>query len=227
VALLSTAANQYVKMAFLRTYIAKATAGTSDELKYTRGSQDGAKARYFGMKAKVVVSDILDGKVTSEDVTPRDILVGLNQYASAMRYAEALASDLRESPNGSREIFTFSMDYARKYVPELYLFTAFLNASTLNIIKSTDQEMRNAIYPIIDFDTARNPPQTPDSIIMKIINLRYEKPIKISEMSLDIYGKPNIVALSMRVPEFRQWLISNGWTAADFEYSVGPYTPPK
>lgn len=219
IAAIGTAANQYAKTAyFAKTVSTEMTnkARVPSRVKYVE--RDSNKAREFLNLAKGDVADILDGKITLDDVPARDILVGLNQYAAALRYLDGLGVDISFSPKTSKEIFTFTMDYSYRFVPELNLFTSLLNASTLTVLNATSPyEVKDALYPILDLDTKKGK-LLDASIIHKIIDSRFEKkPRLISDTNMDIYSKRNALTLAKKVPEFKAWLISNGWTDADFQ----------
>jgi hypothetical protein len=56
------------------------------------------------------------------------------------------------------------------------------------------------------------------SIIYYILDSRLEKqPKNVGDTNMDIYGKRNIVHLSKIVPEFKKWLMNNGWVESDFK----------
>lgn len=216
VAALSTAANQYVKTAYFTTTIAQEMSKKAGAKRSARAPQDIEKAKVFLAAAQKDVSDILDGKLTEEDVTPRDILVGLNQYAAALRYFKALGINVSSLKN-DKEIFLYATEYAHRQVPQLVHFTALLNASTLALLDDSDpKEIKQALYPILEFDT--NGSFLPNSILHKVIDSRFEpKPDDVGSTNQDIYSKRNTLRLASKVPEFQTWLMANGWTEADFQ----------
>lgn len=218
IATLATIANKYADTAYFAKTISK---GMSEKAAISRTHYEKRNIfkslKYAGLVKENVV-DVLDGKITSSDIPARDVLVGLNQYAAALRYLEALGADVSFSPKSAKEIFTFTMDYSRRYVPELSLFTSLLNASTLVILNTSDSgEIKAALYPILDLNT-KNIKTSDTSIIHKIVNSRLEeKPKTISDTNLDIYSKRNILLLAHTVPDFKTWLMSNGWVEDDFK----------
>ncbi len=216
IAAIGTSANQYAKTAYFSKTIAKEMTAEGGAFRSFYSDRDVKKSLEFISLANDTVSSIMDGKITSEDVVPRDILVGLNQYAASLRYLEALGI-IATSTKNSQEIFSFTMDYSNKYVKELVLFTSLLNASTLVILPtSTELEIKTALYPVLDLDL-KKVRLMETSIIHKVLNSRLEvKPKYIGGTSLDIYSKRNITKLASKVPDFKKWLEINGWTESDF-----------
>jgi len=209
---LSTAANQYAGNAYFNTNQSEGERGVY--LKNTE--RDIKKALEFLSASNDDVTKILEGKLTSSDIPARDILVGLNQHAAAIRYLEAMGINT-VSTKTSREIFTFAMDYSSRFVIELNMFTSLINASTLVILdSSTTEEIKVALDPILSFDI-KKPSSYKGSVIIKIINSRFEQKLEGSNyVRMDIYSKRNVLLIASRVPEFKAWLMSNGWTETDF-----------
>ena len=213
---LATAANQYAGNTYFKVMRAPELPDEerSDYLK--NAQRDIKKALEFLSAANDDVVKIVEGKLTSSDMPARDILVGLNQYAAALRYLEAMGVNAT-STKTSREIFIFAMNYAPRFVLELNMFTSLINASTLAILdSSTTEEMKTALGPILSFDTGK-PNSYKGSVIIKILNSRFEqKPEGIIYRRMDIYSKSNVLLIASRVPEFKAWLLSTGWTESDF-----------
>lgn len=214
---LGTVANQYAAIAYKKMSLAKEMPANEGALysKYTE--RDIKKSLEFLGLTNNDVEKILKGEITSVDMPARDILVGLNQYASALRYLEALGVNTTP-PKTSREIFAFAMDYSSHFVIELNIFTSLINASTLAILNSsTSDEIKVALSPILSFDT-KKPNSYKGSVIRKIINSRLEeKPAKISDTKTSFYSKRNAQLLASKVPDFKVWLMSNGWVESDFK----------
>lgn len=217
VATLATAANQYAGNLYFKTVLTKEMEDNGEASRLKDVSRDLKKSVDFLNMSSGDVEKILDGKLTSADMPARDILVGLNQYASALRYLEALGVKAT-STNTSREVFAFAMDYSARFVLELNIFTSLVNASTLAILdSSTSEEIKIALSPILSFDT-KKPNSYKGSVIKKIIQSRFEqKPAEISRTRLDIYSKRSVLLNASKVPEFKAWLMSNGWGEADFK----------
>ncbi len=225
IAAVSTLANQYAKMAYYNVTISREMPEKAGAERRKNSKNDALKAAEFIKVAKPDVDAILSGKITDKDLTPRDILVGLNQYAAASRYLDALliavnmpTSTLPDSYRNTRQVFSFAKEYSHKNVPELILFTSLLDASTLAILdNATPQEIKVALFPILDFNT-KTGKLSPNSIIHKILNSRFEpKPKDIGDSNMDIYSKRNTLRLAKKVPEFKQWLKYNGWQDSDFK----------
>jgi len=146
-----------------------------------------------------------------KDILPHSLLVGLNQYAAALRYLEAAGTDISviNSPIDAQELFAFNMAFSKKFAPELKIFTSLLNASTLSLVTENADLLKESLEPIIAFDTTKTNPR---GVVQGIIDAKNSK-----FTGLDIYSKINITTLGKRVPEFAAWLISNGWGKADFQ----------
>lgn len=225
IAAVSTLANQYAKLAYYNVAIAPELNPSEAKARTQYVKRDSLKAVNFLKASEKEIDKILKGEITSEDVVPQDILVGVNQYAAAHRYLKAIQEAPPLTPESSdistekaKNAFNFSMKYSRQVVPELELFTSLLNASTLAILaSSTPDEIKVALYPILDFDPKR-PTVQKKSIIYYILDSRLEKqPKNVGDTNMDIYGKRNIVHLSKIVPEFKKWLMNNGWVESDFK----------
>ena len=110
------------------------------------------------------------------------------------------------------------MDYSSRFVIELNIFTSLLNTSTLAVLdSSTAEEIKVALTPILSFDT-KKPSSYKGSVIRKIINSKFEQKLEGSNyVRMDIYSKWNVLLIANKVPEFKSWLMSNGWTESDFK----------
>jgi len=216
VALRGTVANQYAKMAYF-SKVAMQEKSKNEPVpgNYQYMAHDIRKAIGYAQKAQGDIVKILNGELTSKDLPARDILVGLNQYASAVRYLEALQANY-SSPVSAKDIFAFTTDYSYRNVRELYLFTSLLNASTLTLSSSsTVAEIRNALFPILDYGAKGDKPV---GIMEKIVNARLEKkPLLVTDINFDMYGKRNVAVLGNKVPEFKAWLMKNDWQESDFK----------
>lgn len=221
VAATATVANQYAKTAYYTTAIAKEMPKKEGAHRSRYAKRNMKKAGEFLRISKQQVADIMDGKLTEKDIMPRDILVGLNQYAASLRYLEALGVDVSVSPKSADEIFEYTMEYAYRNVPALHHFTSLLNASTLAILDGADpRDVRTALYPILDFDMKGERGVLPTSILHEVIKSRFEQklpPERIGETNMGIYSKRNTLRLAAMVPEFKSWLMENGWVEADFQ----------
>ncbi|MBP6889315.1 MAG: hypothetical protein KBC83_02330 [Candidatus Moranbacteria bacterium] len=209
---LGTASNQYAKTAYFNTVILSEMAQDDKTAlavsKYI--SRDIEKSIQFADYAKDDVVRIMNGELTDKDLPARDILVGLNQYAAALRYRQSVGADY-SSPKTADEVFDFATEYARNNVPQLVYFTGILNASTLVILNPEDpQKIKEALYPFLNF-TKKKDEISDGSILHYIIDARFQ-----DRKAIDIYSKRNVARLASRVHAFRLWLIGYGWTEEDF-----------
>lgn len=207
---LATSANQYARLA---KNDLDAGMKISDEVYKT----DIAKSLAFAEKTKEQVVGVFSGAITKDTVPPRDILVGLNQYGSALRHYQLLGVLGKSfvSPISAKECFDRSTEYAVLYVPEQKRYTAFVNASTLAMIdKNSAAQMSAILKPILSYKFEEGKPVA-SSVIRKILNAR---DVRSSDTSLkNNYDKTNIVAMALASSEFKAWLLAHGWQEQDFK----------
>ena len=218
----ATAANQYAKLGYFAKLIStKHPTGIPGYIA-KEIPLDIEKSLYFQKKSDDDIADILDNKNgIRESLEPRDILVALNQYAASLRALSALGIKYSSKKNPD-EIFAFSTNYSKNVVPEFYLFTSLINATTLTYSKDDNgKRIEVAMYPVFNFDTKGKTIEK-TSVIGRILFSREQKPIyfkgtTIEDEYYDIYGRRNIVTLAQKVPNFKKWLIDNGWQESDFK----------
>lgn len=224
-AALGTLANQYAKTAY---FIKKKSEGISQGPDASEMVEENSRmAIFYELKAKesiektfkdngLVLERLKDRAPSLEKkplktITGPNLLVGMNQYAAALRYLEVAGTDITviNSPVNASDIFAFNMALSKQFIPELEIFTSLLNASTLSLVSPNSADaLKIALQPILDFDTAKTKPM---GIVLGIMNAKDDK-----FTGLDIYSKKNIKTLGNSVPEFKTWLITNGWTEKDF-----------
>ena len=215
VAMQGTAAHQYAKMAYAvkqQPLSLKAGIDVSQNLQYKQN-----KALFFQNRAKEEVKRILEEGPDKTGLLDRDIVAGLSQYAASLGYLTSLGVKV-DSPKTSKEVFSYAQTYAKEHVPELELFTSLLSASTL-ILESTDDPMqiKLALDPLLKVD----PKVSKENVVRRILASKKEKATFFSgtttpAIRLGVYGKTNSIRLAEAVPEFKEWLLSGGWTESDF-----------
>lgn len=199
VAVFGTAANQYAKLA----YISREQTGK----KTKEAAKNIDKSLFFAQKADPLVLAIISDGMTN-GTYPSSLVVGLNQYAHALRYYRALSVPFPSSVTADK-VFNFTIAYTVRFVPEFVSFTHILNLSSLAMINSPSDVLDKAAAPI----TAINPNGK---------NIReYSVIDRISKARLGaedegIYSRKNIVKIATKSPEFKKWLIGAGWTNSDF-----------
>lgn len=221
IATLGTLANQYAALAYFAKLISTEHP-TGIPTYIARDIQrDINKSVYFQKKADQQVTKILNHELTTDDIDRRSLLVGLNQYASSLRYLKALGVNV-SSTKTPEEVLAFDELYSKSFMPELAIFTTFLNASTLRLDPTANpNELKRLLTPIFTFDTNKLTPKK-GSVIWKIISAKDEKPIyfegtTIEDKYYDLYSKYNVILLAKKVPEFKNWLISQGWKESSFK----------
>lgn len=214
-AMLSTAANQYAKLAYYKKGIReeKSLGKLPTYPDYTKAeiASDLKKGQFFYPKAEEAVR-ILISTPERTDVTILDAVYAGEQLGSAWRYLSGSGVTIDLETTAS-QAFAFATRSAYRGAPELYLYVSLSNASTALLVESTTPaELRNAIYPFLDI---REGKIKKSGIVEKIIRARIE-PDGARFRDLDLYSRKNIAELGRRVPEFKKWLLSNGWKEQDF-----------
>lgn len=218
----ATLANQHARFAWLvqkhpeQFTLNPSTAGIDLDEYFKWHSE---KATYYATKTRDSAVQTLDDEDLS-DTPPRDIVVMLNQYASTLRYLESLGIPFA-SPKGADEVFDFVTNYARQYTPEFYVWSGFLNASTINILSPHRRiAMEEALQPLLEIEVSDTFMEKPNATakIISAKSLEYESfpGTNVKQHNFEVYDKPNIVSLAKSVPKFKEWLLRNGWEESDF-----------
>lgn len=218
IALRGTGAHQYAQLAYIAQQepeILDPAVNATQNILMKKN-----KALFFAERAKRDVMPIFEGQ--ADKIPARDKVVGLSHYAVALRYLKLLEVEF-SSPKTAREIFVLCRQMIqRNNLPELAPFTGLLDASTLLFdAESSADEVRQALDPILVLNSRDTAQQNPT--IMKIISSKNRVEPADSRLSslimmrVGVFDRTNIIALAQRVPEFKQWLITAGWTEADFE----------
>lgn len=213
--ILSSLAYRYAQMAYYKKMINK-DKERGESLEYPDYTMDMMendirKSVFFANKIddwiRIEVDDGMKEKAAS-----RDSLENMVQYAATLRYLESLGVDF-VSTKKSEEIFSSVSSYSYRFIPDMYLEVSLMNAATLLLVPSSSAfEIRNAIFPFLDYrvrDTGLIP------VVGKMLRSRVEAE-HARYLDLSIYSKRTMISLSERVPEFREWLIMNGWHESDF-----------
>lgn len=219
IAMTSTAANQYAKLAYYKTGIRKEkSAGdlsTYPDYSLEEINSDIKKARFFLSLSDEPISWLMSGEssVAKGSALPLDIFYGMEQYGSALRYLTAYGKSPEDAKKTADNVFAFGTQFVRRELPELYLYFSLSNASTFLLVDASSREIRNALYPFFDI---RSDEAKQSGIVERVLRSRLDAPMA-RYRDLDLYSKKKITELGRKVPEFRAWLVSNGWKEADFE----------
>jgi hypothetical protein len=142
------------------------------------------------------------------DIIPDDLLVGLNQYASAVQNLRGAGIEFATNYDPV-EIFDFNSQYALDFVPRLYFFTNYLHASSLvNAGKATPESVALPLARCIEY-AEQNTEWRPAGSIYRVINAKTSN--ESSLFSADI-----VRALAAESTPFKDWLTKNGWKESDF-----------
>lgn len=204
VAMLGTAAGQYAKMAYISKNWPANKGETTEEAR-----KNLEKSKLFIREANQQVADILDGKEVVNETHASDIVVGLNQYAYALRYLEYFGEQAT-STKTAKEIFAFSKEFTKRNAPELAQFSHLADASSHMMVGGSVQEIAQSLSFIMQTDIATVKPRD-YSVLDRIIHAREGRE------EVGMYSDLNITALGKMVPEFKEWLKRGGWVDSDFE----------
>lgn len=215
-ALLAATMRRYIEMAYFKRMInsdhllGKSVSYPDYSLK--ERENDIKKAVVFAGKANKEIAIIFDYSDTEAISPSRDVLDAIVQYAIALRYMESMKVTV-ESSKTSDELFLFALGYSHRYFPESYFQIALSNAATLLLVDSAEEnDFRNALYPFFSYT------QTKDSrhdLIGRILRSKSES-AHSRYADLSPYSRENVVRLANKSPEFKKWLMSNGWKEGDF-----------
>jgi hypothetical protein len=215
--ILASLSYRYAQMAYYNRMITedKLRGESLDYPSYTIDTRmyDTERAVFFAKKADDAIRRAVnvEGEMNCSNLSP-DLLGSVVQYASALRYFESLEVSFTSSET-SGELFKDAMSCSHEFIPNLYLVTALTNAATLLLVPSSDAfEMRNAVFPFLDYRVAENGSLP---VIGRMLRSRVEAD-HIRFMDMSIYSKQTMVSIAERVPDFKEWLMSNGWGEADF-----------
>lgn len=177
------------------------------------------KAAEYRKLALEDVNRILDGSLPPDTLLSRDIVDGLSQYAAALGYLQYLGMDAADS-RGVRDVFDFCVRFAREKVPEEEVLVGYMYASILLLDSgSTTEDIRMALGPVLGSELA-----TLAKTNKNMRNLqearnekkRYFTGEEKQRKSYGLFEKSNVSALAKKVPEFRSWLMRDGWAEGDF-----------
>lgn len=139
---------------------------------------------------------------------PDDLLVGLNQYGSAIENLKSLGM-VMGVPYSPSKIYDFNNDLASSTVPRLYFFTNYLYASSL--VYGGDATPVSVKIPLARVVAYAE--KTDKSLWKKTID-RVVNSKTANETSM--YNYEVAKKLALLDEGFKTWLKKNGWTDQDF-----------
>lgn len=173
------------------------------------------KAKYFLDKSTPEVAGVMSGKLTSKDIAIPDIVVGLNQYASALRLMKAMKIDYKSEVT-AEQVFTFNTEYVRKYYAPLVFFTDLSNAGSLvlqNGSSTNVAEFDNILKDFYAADFEKRPNMKSGTLFRGISKLG-----KKDNGLYCLYCKNSIMSMSSISPKFKDFLITKlDFVEADFK----------
>lgn len=199
-----TAANQYAKMAYIGKMQSKDTNVKNLSVDQKRNLD---KALSFAKNASHEVDAIVKSGVIPNTTYVADVVIGLNQYAYALRYFKYFDLPF-EASTTPEKVFEFTTAYTARQVPLLVYFTHLINASSLVLVGGTEEEVAKIMEPFIKYDLSKTPREY--SVVDRVIKARLGKEKE------GVYSRENIVAIAKKSQKFKEWLFKAGWTESDF-----------
>ena len=212
------AANKYSEFAygakekFLLEGNKRSTKGGMSTLQFK--SMTTEKARYFSSKVEDFITKNTQKTKSLDDlrslpIIPDDLLVGLNQYGSALENLKGIGfySSKNITP---KELYDFNYSLASTLVPRLYFFTNYLYATSL--VYGGDATKTSVKLPLsraVDYAEKTDPSKWSKSVT-RVINSKTSNERSMYEYSV-------VKKLAALDPKFKAWLKKYGWTEADFK----------
>lgn len=142
-------------------------------------------------------------------IIPDDLLVGLNQYGSALQNLKA-AGRVISTPFSALEIYNFNFTLVSTKVPRLYFFTNYLYAASLVYGKdATKESVRVPLSRAVEYAETTNKAQWRGSVT-RVIDSK-------TSGEISMYNYEVVKKLAALDEGFKKWLMKNGWTEADFK----------
>lgn len=201
IAALGTGANQYAKYG----YISEKTSGYKISKKAKESIE---KSLFFAERASPLAREIVKDGQKIDLFYPDSLVIGLNQYAFALRYYKVMGIPF-VSEVSPEEIFAFTTSYAPKNAPIFAIFTYYINTVSLVVAGATDKEVSAAVAPFLEQANRVKVPKA-YSVVDRVLKARTEVEKE------GVYSKENVVGVALKSVEFKAWLLANGWVESDF-----------
>lgn len=206
------AANKYAEQAFLNSpNITDSSERAIERAEYRDRMLKSAQYFVNASEAYIINNTMRTGNLDdliSSDIQINDLLVGLNQYASALAYLIGMGHT-EPSAFSIKEIFEFSSQLAQDKVPSLYFFTNYLYATALvQTGNVTFEDVSVPLGRVIDYAND-NPQLINTGSLGRLVNAKNG-----SEVS--VFSHDNAIKLANLDPNFKSWLQQNGWQDKDF-----------
>ncbi len=173
-----------------------------------RATDFATKARFFVINNTMQTGALDELRNTGD--TDADLLVGLNQYASALLNLKGFGIEM-ETEFTPIELFEFNSQLARTYVPRLYFFTNYLYASALvygNM--ATPEAVAIPLGRVVEYaDANLADGWRVAGSINRAVNSK-------DSNELGLYEYTTTKKLAALDPNFKSWLMRSGWEETDF-----------
>jgi hypothetical protein len=213
ISLWGTAANKYAEQAYKNIpNPSDSVEKAADRKRYYdmtvgKSTQFLMNAHAFVINNTMTSGSLNDLRNLPESMLKDNILVGLNQYASAIQNLKGAGAQV-PTQLSPIEIFEFNSKYAEEFVPRLYLFTNYLYATAL--VYGGDATPETVALPLkraVDYMTERN--NEGPGTIQRIINSK-------TAGESGVFQYSTTKTLAELNPEFKAWLKASGWKDSDF-----------
>ena len=215
IAIWGLAANKYSELAYRATKNAdfgKGTLSKNDKTRF-RGQMIEKAMYYMKMSDQYVTRTSLATQslesLKSQGLRDEDLLVGLNQYASAIQHLKGVGI-ITQHPFSPSQLYEFNVKFALEKVPRLYFFTNYLYATSLIVAGEVSQvSVKIPLDKVVEYGEANKDDLKPKGSVMRVINSK-------TAGEASIFSVSNTRKLASVHEGFKKWLIKNGWAQTDF-----------
>lgn len=191
----------------------KGTLTKNDKIRF-RGQMT-EKAMYYMRKSDQYVTRTTSASrsletLKSQGLRDEDLLVGLNQYASAIQELKGVGI-VTQHPFTPNQIYEFNVQFALEKVPRLYFFTNYLYATSLIVAGEVSQvSVKTPLDKVVEYAEANKADLKPKGSVMRVINSK-------TAGEASVFSVSNTKKLASVHTGFKNWLIKNGWSQNDFQ----------
>lgn len=216
ISMLGLSANKYAELsAEYATLAKKATSTEISQINKKVSKRFVKRSITFSIALETLVASSTQktGKLTDLEtlgLRDDDLLIGLNQFASAQYFYRGLGLPRIVTKFTPEEIFAFNVNLAKTKVPRLYFFTNYVWAtSNVNAKQVNAMTVSVPLDNVIEYGKANKDKETGGTLARLIhSNTNGEG---------SVFSKSNTVALANAYKPFKDWLMTVGWKDSDFK----------
>jgi hypothetical protein len=213
IAIWGLAANKYSEQAYMnQPNVADTPEIAEQRARYYSDMLNRAKMFVLRSESYLINQTLKTGTLEDlkdPDLNVNDLVVGLNQHASALANLQGLGSG-----DGSAfpfaEIFEYTSNLTSTEVQRLYFFTNYLYATALVQSKTaTAENLATPLDRVIEYANANASEWRPGGSIERVVSSKNTR--EASVFSYEIAKQ-----LATLYTPFKIWLVENGWDESDF-----------